>query len=69
MIIEANAPSWVRLARFATSSFEEIGYAEAGTSVLELPADDPSVATMTGLDQRWPYRLSVAPGVLVRRCS
>lgn len=69
VIIEANAPSRVRLARFATSSFEEIGYAEAGTSVLELPADDPSVATMTGLDQRWPYRLSVAPGVLVRRCS
>lgn len=68
-IIESSSTAQVRLARFASGSSLEIGTVSAGTSVLELPEDDPSVATMDGLEKRWPYRLTVAPGTVVRLCS
>ncbi len=69
VLIESTSASPVRIARFATSQTQEIGEVAPGASLLQIPDDDPAVADMEGLDQRWPYRLLVAPGVVVRRCS
>lgn len=59
------------LARFAPAE-DAIELAPVGeTFDLALPLDDPSVARLPGLDERWPYRLwlSGGPSLSVWRCD
>jgi hypothetical protein len=51
----------LRLSRFARNADgQELPAPAEGTVRIEIPADDDSVASMPGIDQRYPYRLFVA---------
>ncbi len=53
-----------RLSRFAAiTEGQALAVPAGGRGRLELPLDDPSVADVPGLAERFPYRLAVDPGV------